>query len=229
MITFENVRLQLGDFTWGPVDFEIARGQYCLVTGPSGAGKSLLLEIIAGFRHPDTGCLRLRNQDVTQWPPERRGCAWVPQSHALFEHMSVRQNIEYGLRCRGVPAPERRQQVKRWAERLGIASLVERSTHNLSGGECQRVAIARALVTGCDILLLDEPFASLDRDRRQGLGDIVEELQRELDLTVVHVTHHEHEVSAGSHRLATMHNGKVQIKEVGLDSVISRQTSSIEV
>ena len=207
MIELKQVVVQLGSFALGPLDLSIERGSYWLVVGPSGAGKSLLLEIIAGFRQPDRGTIQLRGREANTLPPERRHCAWVPQLHALFSHLNVHQNIEYGLRCRGIPQQEREQRVQRWAERLDIQHLLTRSTPDLSGGESQRVALARALVTDCDVLLLDEPFASLEPGRRTTLGRLVSDVQREYKLTVVHVTHHPQETMVQDHRVLLLETG----------------------
>ncbi len=209
MIEVTDIRLDVGRFVLGPLSLRVARGEQVCVLGPSGSGKSLLVELVAGFHRPAAGVVRLRGALVNTLPAEARGCAWVPQGQILFPHLSVRDNIEYGLAARGLDRHERRSHAAAMAERLGIAHLVAATPPTLSGGERQRVALARALVTRADVLLLDEPFSSVEPERREQLWDLVAGLQRELGLTVLQVTHDVRKVVAAGLRVVIMTAGRI--------------------
>jgi molybdate/tungstate transport system ATP-binding protein len=209
MIALQEAELTLGGFAIGPLDLEVQKGEHVLLVGPSGAGKSLVLELVAGFRAAKAGVVRLRGANVENVPPRHRRCGWVPQAHALFPHLTVRGNLEYGLRSVGVTPDERQSRVARIARRLELEHLLDRSTPTLSGGERQRVALGRALVLDLDILLLDEPFSSLEPGRRQRLWALVKELHSERGLTILHVTHDLAEARHMDRRTVVMVQGKV--------------------
>lgn len=181
MIRLEGVRSAAGDFRLGPIDLDIAAGEHVLLTGPSGAGKSVLVETIIGLRPLDAGRVLLREVDVASVPVHARRCAWVPQSLGLFPHLSVRDNIAY---ARG-----RDFDPTAIAAACGVDGLLARRTPTLSRGEQSRVALARALATEPDILLLDEPFASLDADSRGAALALLDTHHATRRFTLIHVTH----------------------------------------
>ncbi len=207
MIAVEGLELRLGGFTLRIDRLVIERGEYLVLLGPSGVGKTLLVLSIAGLMRPQRGRILIDGVDATRLPPERRGVALVPQSYALFPHMSVRDNIAYGLRLRGVPERERRERVRRIAELLGIAHLLDRRPSTLSGGEQQRVALARALVVKPRLLLLDEPLSSLDPASRANALQLLKKLHGELGFTALHVTHSLAEALYLADKVAYMEGG----------------------
>lgn len=185
MIRLEGVSLAAGAFQLTDVSLDVPRGGYALVIGPTGSGKTSLLEAIAGHLAPVAGRILLEGRDVTSLPPEARGVGVVYQSYHLFPHLSVRQNIAYGLR-NSVPA---RPRVEELAAMLGITPLLERSIRGLSGGEQQRVALARALAPRPTVLLLDEPFSAVDPALRRVLRRELQQIREREGVTTLHVTH----------------------------------------
>jgi len=159
MISIRNLYVELGDFTLKDASLDVEDGEYMVVVGPSGAGKTVLLETIAGLFHPRRGEIRLRGRDVTRLSPEERHVSIVYQDHALFPHLSVRDNILFGLRMRKTDAKQSRQAFSRAVELFNIAALLDRDPTTLSGGERQKVALARALCVSPDVLLVDEPLS----------------------------------------------------------------------
>jgi molybdate/tungstate transport system ATP-binding protein len=184
MIELHDVALAFPGFSLGPLELRVEAGEHVVILGRSGAGKSLLLELIAGFREVERGSVRLRGVDVTRASPQARALAWVPQSLGLFPHLTVRDNVAFPLRARG---DRRDEPVLQMAERLHIEGLLARDVQSLSGGERQRVALARAFVASRDIMLLDEPFSSLEHAQRREAWELLASLRRER--TIVHVTH----------------------------------------
>ena len=156
-VYIENVTKKWEDFSIRNVELKVAKGEYFVVLGPTGAGKTLLLELIAGFHRPDSGRIWIDNMDVTFLPPEKRGVGFVPQEYMLFPHMTVFENVEFGLKVRKVPKTERERRVEQTLEFMGLSHLRDRLPMTLSGGEQQKTALARALVIKPKILLLDEP------------------------------------------------------------------------
>ncbi|MFB6068843.1 MAG: ABC transporter ATP-binding protein [Halobacterium sp.] len=195
-----DVSLSYGTFTLGPVSATLDRGVTAVI-GPSGSGKSTLLQLIAGFQRPDTGTIRLDGRPIEGLPPEERNVGMVFQNYALFPHLSVRENLAFGA------ADE--AEVGATAELLEIDPLLDRTPETLSGGEKQRVALARALVADPDVLLLDEPLASLDAPIRRRLRIELRDVLADLAIPVVYVTHDQHEASVVGDRLAIVHDGDV--------------------
>jgi molybdopterin-binding protein len=189
MIRVEGLRLRAGTFELRDISFEVAAGGYALILGPTGSGKTTLLEAIAGHAPLLEGRVTLRDQDVTQWAPERRGLGIVYQQYHLFPHLTVRANLGYGLQQSAMSIEERRARVEDLASRLGIAGLLDRGVARLSGGEQQRVALGRALAPRPSILLLDEPFAAVDPATRRELRRELRALHEQEGITTLQVTH----------------------------------------
>ena len=196
------------------VDLEIAEGEFFTMLGPSGSGKTTLLRIIAGFERPDSGTVELGGADVTRQPPYARDVNTVFQDYALFPHMTVIENVEYGLKIRKVPKAERATRApsgcSTWS---GSQASERRKPLQLSGGQRQRVALARAIVNEPEVLLLDEPLGALDLKLRQEMQTELKRIQREVGITFIYVTHDQEEALTMSDRLAVMSGG--QIEQIG--------------
>lgn len=186
MIRLERLHVRVGEFDLRDISFEVPTGGYALIIGPTGAGKTTLLEAIAGHAPLQSGRVHLHGRDVSELAPERRGVGFVYQQYFLFPHLTVRENIAYGLRTTGADADGRINQL---AEMLDIVPLLGRGVQGLSGGEQQRVALARALAPRPSILLLDEPFAAVDPATRQVLRRELRMLHEREDITTLQVTH----------------------------------------
>jgi putative spermidine/putrescine transport system ATP-binding protein len=205
------VRKSYGDvLAVAGVDLVIRPGEFFTMLGPSGSGKTTLLRLIAGFERPDAGRIELGGRDVTGVPPYARDVNTVFQDYALFPHMTVLQNIEYGLRVRRVPKAERRERAARALEMVRLGGLGDRKTAQLSGGQRQRVALARAIVNEPQVLLLDEPLGALDFKLRQEMQVELQHVQREVGITFVYVTHDQEEALAMSDRIAVLSQGRIE-------------------
>jgi putative spermidine/putrescine transport system ATP-binding protein len=192
------------------VDLTVRAGEFFTLLGPSGSGKTTLLRLIAGFERPDSGRILLDGADVTQIPPYGRHVNTVFQDYALFPHMTVAENIEYGLRIRRMPRAERRERVKRTLEMVRLPGLGSRKPAQLSGGQRQRVALGRAIVNEPAVLLLDEPLGALDLKLRQEMQRELLQVQREVGVTFIYVTHDQEEALTMSDRIAVMNQGKIE-------------------
>jgi putative spermidine/putrescine transport system ATP-binding protein len=192
------------------VDLVIRAGEFFTLLGPSGSGKTTLLRLIAGFERPDAGRIELGDSDVTRVPPYARNVNTVFQDYALFPHMTVGQNIEYGLRVRRVPKADRREKVGRALEMVRLPRLGDRKPAQLSGGQRQRVALARAIVNEPQVLLLDEPLGALDLKLRQELQLELLRVQREVGITFIYVTHDQEEALTMSDRIAVLDHGSIE-------------------
>ena len=192
------------------VDLEIGEGEFFTMLGPSGSGKTTLLRLIAGFERPDSGTVELGGADVTRQPPYARNVNTVFQDYALFPHMSVLQNVEYGLRVRRVARAGRRRRAEAALDMVRLSGLGARKPVQLSGGQRQRVALARAIVNEPEVLLLDEPLGALDAKLRQGMQLELKRIQREVGITFVYVTHDQEEALTMSDRLAVFNQGHIE-------------------
>ena len=192
------------------VDLTIGAGEFFTLLGPSGSGKTTLLRMIAGFERPDAGRIELGDRDVTRVPPYARNVNTVFQDYALFPHMTVAENIEYGLRVRRVGRPQRRDRVARALEMVRLAGLGGRKPAQLSGGQRQRVALARAIVNEPEVLLLDEPLGALDLKLRQEMQLELLRVQREVGITFIYVTHDQEEALTMSDRIAVLNQGRIE-------------------
>jgi putative spermidine/putrescine transport system ATP-binding protein len=194
----------------GGVDLDIHAGEFLTLLGPSGSGKTTVLRMIAGFETPDSGSVNLNGVDITYLPPYERDVNTVFQDYALFPHMDVISNIEYGLRVKGVAKDERREKALKALEQVRLAGYENRKPNQLSGGQRQRVALARALVNRPSVLLLDEPLGALDLKLRQQMQIELKELQREVGITFIFVTHDQEEALTMSDRIAVFDRGRIQ-------------------
>jgi putative spermidine/putrescine transport system ATP-binding protein len=192
------------------VDLEINAGEFFTMLGPSGSGKTTLLRVIAGFERPDAGTVELQGRDVTRQPPYDRDVNTVFQDYALFPHMSVADNVEYGLRIHKVDRARRRERAAATLAMVGLEGLGDRKPSQLSGGQRQRVALARAIINEPAVLLLDEPLGALDLKLRQGMQLELKRIQREVGITFVYVTHDQEEALTMSDRVAVFNNGKIE-------------------
>ena len=192
------------------VDLEVRRGEFFTMLGPSGSGKTTTLRLIAGFERPDEGRVELAGNDVSREPPYARNVNTVFQDYALFPHMTVEENVAYGMRQRGVARGEIPGRVRKRLEEVRLAGFERRRPSQLSGGEQQRVALARALATEPDVLLLDEPLGALDLKLRQQLQIELKQIQKELGMTFVYVTHDQEEALTMSDRIAVFNEGRVE-------------------
>jgi putative spermidine/putrescine transport system ATP-binding protein len=206
------------------VDLEIHEGEFFSMLGPSGSGKTTLLRLIAGFELPTSGRVLLHGEDVTNWAPFDRDVNTVFQDYALFPHMSVEQNVEYGLKVKRIPKPERRERVAEALATVRLETFGSRRPSQLSGGQRQRVALARALVNRPRVLLLDEPLGALDRKLREEMQLELKHIQQQLGITFVFVTHDQGEALTMSARIAECSEGRIE--QVGPPAEIYERPST---
>jgi putative spermidine/putrescine transport system ATP-binding protein len=192
------------------VSLSLAPGEFVALLGPSGCGKTTALRSVAGLEAIDGGGIRIDGEDVADLPTNRRDIGMVFQAYSLFPHMTVLENVEFGLRMRKVPAQERRARADEALDLVGLADRGARFAHQLSGGQQQRVALARALVTRPRVLLLDEPLSALDAKVRVGLREQIRRIQTELGITTLFVTHDQEEALAVADRVAVMRAGRIE-------------------
>jgi putative spermidine/putrescine transport system ATP-binding protein len=218
-VRLEGLRKQFGEVAAiDGLDLEIARGEFFTMLGPSGSGKTTTLRVIAGFEQPDAGRVYLRGVDVTKRPPYARSVNTVFQDYALFPHMTVAENVEYGLKVKGIARQERRGRVGEVLRLVRLDGFGDRKPIQLSGGQRQRVALARAIVNRPDVLLLDEPLGALDLKLRQEMQLFLKRLQQDLGVTFVYVTHDQEEALTMSDRLAVFNQGRIE--QVGTPAAV---------
>jgi len=227
VIEVRDLHVRAGGFDVRVERLTVGEGEYGIIMGPSGAGKTVLLETIMGFWRPLEGRIVVGGVDVTDLPPERRGLSFVPQDYALWPHLTVFENIAYGLKAKRVPEGEVRRRVLEVSEVMGIEHLLHRDPRTLSGGEMQRVALARALVVEPKAVLLDEPLSSLDARTRESVKEFIRELHGSLGFTALHVTHDPIEAAELGDRIAVMVDGR--IIQAGTPSEVFGRPESLEV
>lgn len=199
-----------GQLVVHPLSLSIKEGEFLTLLGPSGCGKTTILRMIAGFEEPTQGDILLDGKNVTKLPPNERDLNLVFQHYALFPHMTVEQNIEFGLKMKKLPPKERKERIAEAVAMTQLTPLTGRYPHQLSGGQQQRVAIARAIANKPKVLLLDEPLGALDLQLRKNLQTELKLLQRSLGITFVYVTHDQEEAMMLSDRIVIMNNGHVE-------------------
>ena len=211
MIAVRDVRKSFGDFVaLDDVSLEIPDGSLTSLLGPSGSGKSTLLRIIAGLEEPDQGTVEIHGDDATRVPPQRRGIGFVFQHYAAFKHMTVRDNVAFGMKIRKQPKQRVQERVDELLEVVGLAGYQQRYPNQLSGGQRQRMALARALAVEPRVLLLDEPFGALDAKVRAELREWLRRLHDEVHVTTVLVTHDQEEAMTVSDHIAVMDHGRIE-------------------
>jgi len=206
------------------LDLDIAAGEFFTLLGPSGSGKTTTLRVIAGFEQPDAGTIALAGNDVTRVAPSERDVNTVFQDYALFPHMTVQENVEYGLRVKGVSRRARRAKATEVLERVRLPHVGGRRPVQLSGGQRQRVALARAIVNSPSVLLLDEPLGALDLKLRQEMQVFLKALQRDLGITFVYVTHDQEEALTMSDRIAVFNEGRIE--QIGAPDTVYEHPAS---
>lgn len=210
-ITVRGANKHYGDFAaLDNVDFVVPAGSLTALLGPSGSGKSTLLRAIAGLDQPDTGTITINGRDVTRVPPQRRGIGFVFQHYAAFKHLTVRDNVGFGLKIRKKPQPEIKERVDNLLEVVGLTGFQTRYPNQLSGGQRQRMALARALAVDPQVLLLDEPFGALDAKVREDLRAWLRRLHDEVHVTTVLVTHDQSEALDVADRIAVINKGRIE-------------------
>ncbi len=221
MIRAEGLTCTLGDFALRAIDLDVAAAEHFVILGPPGSGKTVLLECLCGLKRIDAGRVLIGGEDVTAFEPRRRAIGYVPQDYAILPHLSVKENIGFGLRVRGVDRAETARKVTAMTAMLKISHLLERSAQGLSGGEKQRVALARALILSPRLLVLDEPVSALDESTRQEICSEISRIQKRLGLTTLHVSHNLEEALSVADRAGVLMNGEFQ--QIGtLDDLLRR-------
>jgi len=224
MIAIKNLKVDLGDFLLRDINLDIDSGEYFIVLGPTGAGKTVLLEAMAGLYPVLAGEVWIDGREITRLNPEKRGIGIVYQDQVLFPHLTVEENIAFGLKSRKCPKREVKAKVDTMAEIMGISHLLRRNSATLSGGEKQKVALARALVTEPRALLLDEPLSALDPESKEKMQRELREIHRRIKVTIIHVTHDFEEAVTLGHRVAVLNDGS--IVQVGTIEEFLRHPSS---
>jgi sn-glycerol 3-phosphate transport system ATP-binding protein len=201
--------------SWGEIEaiknvsFTVPEKSFTVLLGPSGCGKSTILKMLSGLESVTSGSIKIKNRDVTSVEASKRGVSMVFQSYALFPHLNVKENIQFGLKVRKVPAAEREKRVAEAANAVGLSDLLDRKPANLSGGQRQRVALARTIVSDHSICLMDEPLSNLDSKLRAEMRDEIRDLQQRLGLTVVYVTHDQVEAMSMADQIILLNSGQI--------------------
>jgi molybdate/tungstate transport system ATP-binding protein len=199
----------LGTFSLRDVNLEVENGEYFVLLGSTGAGKTVLLDLIMGFHSPDKGKIILDGRDITNVAADKRGIAYVPQNCPPFPHMSVFENVEFGLKMRRMISTQRKKAVDQIIKIVGLESIAERMPSKLSGGERQKVVLARVLVTEPKVVLLDEPLTAIDRETSHSFLDELKRINHEFKVSFLHVTHDQMEAFSLADRIAIMREGKI--------------------
>ncbi|MBI5384804.1 MAG: ABC transporter ATP-binding protein [Verrucomicrobia bacterium] len=210
MIQVENLSVRAGAFALSGVRFEIPNGHYAVLMGKTGSGKTTLLEAICGLKPIMAGAIALAGRDVTRLTPGERGIGYVPQDRALFQTMTVRENLAFALHIRRWPRADIDRRVAELAKLLGLDGLLDRKPNGLSGGEAQRVALGRALASRPGILCLDEPLSALDDDTREEMYALLDSVRRYTGVTTLHVTHHLGEAERLADVIFVLKDGRIE-------------------
>ncbi len=224
MINIESLRIELPGFTLQDINLSIEDGEFFTFLGPTGAGKTLVLEAIAGIVPITGGHIFVKGKDITHLPPDQRGIGIVYQDYALFPHLSVLENITYGLRYHKEDQQKSGNRVKKLIAKLGLKALAQRSIQHLSGGEKQRVSLARALAVNPSVLLLDEPLSALDPNFREEIREVLKKLHERLETTFLMVTHDFAEAMFLGQRTAIINQGKIE--QIGPVSEVFKKPST---
>lgn len=210
-VTLKSLNHWFGSFhALKDINLSIEAGDYVTLLGPSGCGKTTLLSVLGGFIEPSKGDVLIGDQDMTRVAPAKRPTTTMFQDYALFPHMTLRDNVGFGLRMAGMPRAERDKRANTLLELVGLAKEANKRPHQLSGGQRQRVALARALAVEPDVLLLDEPLGALDLKLRRAMQDELKGIQRQIGTTFVHVTHDQEEAMAIADRIVVMNGGRIE-------------------
>ncbi len=224
MLEVKDLCVQMGNFFLKNITFDVRDGEYFVLLGPTGSGKTVLLESIAGLHAISSGQVWINGKDVTELNLEKRRIGFAYQDYALYPHLSVRDNISFGLMWRDKKRGEIEKAIDRVVELLGISDLLEKRPWSLSGGQSQKIALARAIAIKPDLLLLDEPLSAVDSGTKEDYERELKELHNHLKLTTIHVTHNFEEATAMGDRIAVMIDG--QILQIGTPEQIFRQPAS---
>lgn len=212
MIRVERLSVRVGAFALREISFAVPTGEHAVLMGRTGSGKTTLLEAICGLRPVVGGAIHLQENEVTHWPPARRGIGLVPQDAALFGHLSVREHLSFALSLRRWPRERIEARVAELAEWLGLGRLLDRKPPGLSGGEAQRVALGRALSFRPGILCLDEPLSALDEETRAEMCGVLRTVRAHTGVTILHVTHNPAEAARLADRVFLLRDGRVEPK-----------------
>lgn len=224
MLKLMNIHKKLGDFCLKNINLTVQTGEYFVILGPTGTGKTVLLELIAGMYKPDRGSIWFADEEISSLYPEERNIGFVYQDYALFPHLTVRENICFGLKARKVRTSQLRQRLEEIVSLLNIEHLLQRYPSKLSGGEQQRTALARAVITAPQILLLDEPLSALDPRTRQVFQEELRRIHDTLNTTTLHITHDFSEAMALADRVGVLRDG--ELVQVGTPENVFRQPNS---
>ncbi len=224
MIETKNLTVDLGNFVLKDVSLQVQEGEYFIILGPTGAGKTVLIETIAGLYPVKSGQVWLDNQDITNLEPEKRGMSFVYQDHVLFPHLSVWENIVFGMKCRKKSKEEIRETANWIVDLLKISYLLKRRPDTLSGGEKQKVALARALIIQPRMMLLDEPLSALDPETKETVQRELRRIHDQLGLTIIHVTHDFEEAVSMGDRIAVI--GEGEVIQIGTPQDVFRRPNS---
>ena len=220
-VAVQNLSHTWEQFALRNINLSVAEGSYFVLLGPTGSGKTLLLEAIAGAYRPSEGRVIVAGEDVSRLPPEKRRISYAPQNHLLFDNMTVRKNVEFGLHAKGIPEQDRRNRSSHLLDMLGISHLVNRFPRNLSGGERQRVSLARALAVEPRAVLLDEPLSAVDAETKSSILDYLRRVHKETGVTVIHVTHDQLEAASVAERIGIIREGRMV--EVGAPAELAER------
>ena len=224
MLYVNHIYKKLGNFKLCDINFEVKKGEYFVILGPSGTGKTVVLETIAGVYNIDKGNIFINNKDITNLSPEKRNMGFVYQDYLLFPHLTVKENIIFGLKVKKVSKENIKSSLSKICKTLKIEHLIDRKPNSLSGGEQQRVAFARAIITCPEILLLDEVSSALDPNTKREFQINLKKVHKKLNTTTIHVTHDFEEARFLADRIAVMINGRVH--QIGTPDEIFNKPSS---